>query len=73
MKKIKLFPCPHVELKVHVSDEMEADLKECYRKSCTGEAVDCEGCSWDGLEIYGSGLCELTELVNKVLGKDRRR
>lgn len=28
MKKIKLFPAPHLEIKVHVSDEMEQLLGE---------------------------------------------
>lgn len=29
MQKIKIFPAPHVEVRVHVSDGMAADLREC--------------------------------------------
>ena len=29
MKKIKLFPAPHVEIRIHVSEEMERDYAEC--------------------------------------------
>lgn len=32
MKKIKLFPSSHVEIRVHVSDEMVKDMRECRRK-----------------------------------------
>lgn len=29
MMIIKLWPCPHVEVRVHVSEEMVRDLKRC--------------------------------------------
>lgn len=29
MQKIKFFPAPHVEVRVSVTDEMVADLREC--------------------------------------------
>lgn len=29
VKKIKFFPAPHVEIRVSVTDEMAADLREC--------------------------------------------
>lgn len=29
MKKIKLFPAPHIEIRISVSDEMERDYLEC--------------------------------------------
>lgn len=29
MKKIKFFPAPHMEVRVSVTDEMAADLREC--------------------------------------------
>lgn len=28
MKKIKLFPAPHVEIRIHVSEEMERDYAD---------------------------------------------
>ena len=31
MKKIKFLPAPHVEVRVSVTDEMVADLRECRR------------------------------------------
>lgn len=31
MKKIKLFPAPHMEVRIHVSDQMVADYKECLK------------------------------------------
>lgn len=32
MKKIKLFPAPHIEIRISVSDEMERDYLECQRR-----------------------------------------
>lgn len=29
MKRIRVFPAPHIELRVFVSDEMVADYKNC--------------------------------------------
>lgn len=29
-KTIKIFPAPHVEIRLHVSEEMEEDFKKCY-------------------------------------------
>lgn len=68
MKKIKLFPAPHVELRVHVSDEMVKDLKECRRLSEEAEnGADCAKCSWNNVEIEGTGLCEYPEVQRQVL------
>lgn len=63
MKKIKLFPTPHVELRVHVSDEMIADMKECRHLI----DPDCAKCSWNNVEIEGTGLCEYSEVQRQVL------
>lgn len=41
MKKIKFFPAPHVEVRVSVTDEMVADLRECSRMA---EETNYEGC-----------------------------
>lgn len=65
-KKIKLFPVPHVELRIHVSDQMEADLKECrYRAES-----DCEECSWYGVDLLDTCMCDLPEVVEKVLEEE---
>lgn len=39
MRKIKLFPAPHTELRLDVSDEMEKDYQECRRMAQSGD--DC--------------------------------
>lgn len=68
MKVVKIFPSPHVEMRVSMSEQMETDMKECYRKSCAGEAGECEGCSWFEVTIGDTAFCEITELIYKVLG-----
>lgn len=46
MKKIKLWPAPHLEVRVCVSDEMEADIRECReRAEQGGHGKDCDQCS----------------------------
>ena len=64
MKKINLFPAPHVEIKVHVSDEMIKDYKECARLAevVGGDGKDCESCSWWKVEFKNKGLCECEEM-----------
>lgn len=71
MKKIKLFPAPHVEVRIHVSDEMEKDLQECRRMAETlGDGKDCAQCSWRDVDWLGTGLCELPRVRDRVLGTD---
>ena len=72
MKKIKLFPAPHLELRIFVSDQMEKDYKECARMA---EAADCEGkecdsCSWKDVRIETVGMCELEEMKQLIGGND---
>lgn len=64
MKKIKLFPGSHMELKVYVSDQMEEDYKECARmaEAADFEGKDCDSCSWKDVEILGLSMCELEEM-----------
>lgn len=69
MKKVKFFPAPHVEVRVSVTDEMVADLRECER---IAEETNCEGCkgedcSWWEVEIKNTGLCEFDEVCRQVL------
>ena len=71
MKKIKIFPAPHVEVRVHVSDQMEKDMRQCQTKSGVGlKDLDCTLCSWKDVKIPKTGLCELPEIINKVIGKE---
>ena len=68
MKKIKLFPAPHVEMRISVSDEMKRDMKECRRLFMeTGNGADCAKCSWDNVEIECTGFCEYPEVQRQVL------
>lgn len=70
MRMIKLFPAPHVEMWIHVSDEMIGDLKECKGKE--GGDLPCEECSWDAIDVFGQGLCGLPEVEAKVLTTELR-
>lgn len=67
MKKIKFFPAPHVELRVHVSDEMIADYKNCEELFKVFDGKDCDTCSWNNVEIEGTRLCEYPEVQRQVL------
>lgn len=70
MRKIKLFPAPHTELRLDVSDEMEKDYQECRRMAQSGgDGKDCNVCSWRPVEIGDTGLCEWPEVIRQM-GKD---
>lgn len=63
MKKITLYPAPHLEVKVYVSDEMIADYKDCRKKAEVfgGEGKDCKNCSWDKVILDGDNdVCACT-------------
>ena len=66
MKKIKLFPAPHVEVRVSVTDEMVADLRECDRMSEHDEIKDCDTCSWREVEIGAEGVCGFLAVLEQV-------
>lgn len=72
MKKIKLFPGPHMELRVFVSDQMEEDYKECARMAeiINGDGKDCDSCSWKDVDILGLSMCELEEMQQLLGGED---
>ena len=59
MKRIRLFPAPHLELKVYVSDEMRKDYTECVRMAelADCEEKDCDGCSWNAVRIGDLNMC----------------
>lgn len=60
MKKIKIFPASHVEIRIHVSEEMERDMRECARKRC----IDC---SWDQVMIGCKRMCLDSDVKDQVL------
>ena len=72
MKKIKLFPAPHVELRVHVSDEMIADYKECEELSKGLDGKECNTCSWDKAEIGGVCMCQLVKKEQLLEDEDEQ-
>ena len=62
MKKIKLFPAPHLELRISVSDEMIKDFRECRKMASESkfeECKDCDTCSWRDVVFEDTGICEL--------------
>lgn len=70
MKKIKLFPAPHVEIRIHVSEEMERDYLECQRRLKSGDMdLQCDNCSWKDVKTssYGSA-CMLNGLEEQMSG-----
>lgn len=63
MKKIKIFPAPHMEIRVSVSDEMIKDYRECVEiTKQTGEAKSCDNCSWSNIKIANIRACYLGEM-----------
>lgn len=71
-KRIKLHPAPRLEIRIYVSDQMVADLKECKRLAQVpcGAGKDCDKCSWAGIGIGDMDVCELPEVWEKVLGEE---
>ena len=70
MKKIKFFPAPHVEIRVSVTDEMVADLRECRRMTEETNyegCKDCYDCSLRDVEIENTCLCEFNEVCRQLL------
>ncbi len=58
MIKIKMWPCPHVEVRVHVSEEMVKDIKKCRKMiNETRDGADCNVCSWKDVEVGDMILC----------------
>lgn len=66
MKKMKLYPSTHTEMVLHVSEQMETDMKDCYVKAL-GKGKDCDKCSWKDVKPYGVSMCEIGEVVDRVL------
>lgn len=68
MMIIKLWPCPHVEVRVYVSEEMIEDLKRC-RKAMdeTGNGADCRICSWKDIDLQRKEITLCTEDMLKAI------
>ena len=60
MRKIKLFPAPHMELRVSVSDERVEDYRECRTMLRKGACrKSCPDCSWYEVNFGDEALCIL--------------
>lgn len=76
MRKIKLFPFPHVEIRISVSDEMERDYWRCResirRAIETGDdqkTFKCEECSWKNVKTSKcNGVCAMNGLYEQMRG-----
>lgn len=71
-KTIKIFPAPHVEVRLHVSKEMAEDYKKCYlsgrmyRCEKSSWMYSCEKCSWDNVRIGEDRVCCLEYLERGI-------
>lgn len=74
MKKIKLFPAPHVEVRLHISDQMITDYQNCLEQSKKEDfdGMDCDKCSWCDVAWLEHGLCELNELRKLIGGEESK-
>lgn len=70
MKKIKLFPAPHVEIRIHMSEEMEREYLECQRRLRSGDMdLHCRKCSWIDVKISSyCSPCMLNGLEEQIRG-----
>lgn len=74
MRKVKIFPAPHVEVRIHVSDEMEKDLQECRRMAeMLGDGKDCNQCSWGDVNWMDTGFCDLVETQRERLERENNK
>lgn len=70
-KRIDLYPVPHVEVRIHVSEKMVEDYEKCKRiagNSDFEECAECNECSWYCTMYQGITACELVTL-EQVLGE----
>jgi len=67
MKKIKLFPAPHLEVRIHVSEQMEADMRHCKEVDDFDDDFECAQCSWNDVRWDNTGMCELPVVIERVL------
>ena len=80
MRKIKLFPAPHLEIRISVSDEMVEDLRKCW-EACKSfdwfddsedlenaeREISCDTCSWHETLIGDTCACELKDVIRQLL------
>lgn len=63
MKKVRIFPAPHMEIKLHISDEMIKDYRDCKAQAeKVGGYKDCDQCSWKEVEFENVCACQFEQL-----------
>ena len=75
MKEICYNPTPQVEVRIHVSQTMQQDFKECQEMFAANpdDEKDCGSCSWNGKgSKFSVRLCELPMVSEKMkeVGKE---
>ena len=63
-KTIKIFPAPHVEVRLHVSKEMVKDFKACCDTGGLGQL--CTECSWFNVKIGAATVCCIKGLRKEI-------
>lgn len=63
-KTIKIFPAPHVEVRLHVSKEMVKDFKACCDTGGLGQL--CIECSWFNVKIGAATVCCIKGLRKEI-------
>ncbi len=63
-KTIKIFPAPHVEIRLHISEEMEEDFKKCYFSE---GMYSCRKCSWCKVKMEGTIICRFSTFKREML------
>ena len=72
MKEIRYNPTPQVEVRIHVTEVMQQDFKECQEmfRVNPDDEKDCNGCSWN-CRVKGSELpmrlCMLPTVQEKMM------
>lgn len=60
MKLIVFSPCANVRMVISVSEQMQKEYLDCIEDAKKlGDGKDCESCSWNNLEVFGTGICKL--------------
>lgn len=81
-KKVKIFPCQHIEMRISVTEQMIQDLKECdemltaaaNQGDWNAPQKDCKTCSWKEICIEsatGEYMPCMCDEVKKKLLKER--
>ena len=60
MKLIVFSPCVNVRMVISVSEQMQKEYLDCREDAeKLGDGKDCQSCSWNNLEVFRTGICEL--------------